>query len=68
MTRRLDSYERRYLPGGAVRHLLTYSSNAIAVCGIGPWVSAFWMGTGSQVEYETTESLPDCKLCLRRRR
>jgi hypothetical protein len=68
VTRALTTYERRYLPGGAVRHLLRAATDAAAVCGIGPWTYADWHGTGSQSEYEMTESLPDCKLCLRRLR
>lgn len=66
----MSALERRYLPGGAVAHLLAGASAARAVCGIAPYLAGAWawLGTGSQVEYETVASLPDCKLCLRRRR
>lgn len=64
----MSAHVRRYLPGGAVRHLLADGFAVTAVCGIAPYLAGswYWRGTGSQVEYETAESLPDCKLCLRR--
>lgn len=68
MTRAVEVFERRYVRGGAVRHLLVDSEAAVAVCGMGPWVHDQWYGTGSQVEYETVASLPDCRLCLARQR
>jgi hypothetical protein len=68
MTRALDRYERRYLTGGAVRHLLVGALADAAVCGLAPWTYSRWRGASSQVERDLLALLPDCKLCLRRRR
>lgn len=58
----------RYTHGGKVRHALTVSTNAVAVCGLSVWSSQWWLGTGSQTEYETVEGLPECRNCVRRGR
>lgn len=59
--------EWRYLPNGKVVHALSHASARIAQCGIGPvWYAPDgWYGTGSQVEYETVASLPECKRCVK---
>lgn len=64
----LDGWEWRYLSGRRVVHALSYPSAAIARCGTGSlWFapSDGWMGTGSQVEYETAAALPRCGRCVR---
>jgi hypothetical protein len=67
VSRSLEAYERRYVAGGAVRHLLVDALADAAVCGLAPWKYSLWHGTGSRVERDLLASLPDCKLCLRRR-
>lgn len=56
--------EWRYLPDGRVKHALNKGDDLSAICGTSPWVLSGWCGTGSQVEYETNESLPECKRCI----
>lgn len=59
-------YEWRYLRNGKAKHALSYASARYAICGCGPqWFDPDdWLGTGSQVEYETVAALPECKRCL----
>lgn len=60
--------EWRYLPGGKVKHALSYPAAAVAICGTGPaWYAAVygWYGTGTQTEYETAAALPRCRRCVR---
>jgi hypothetical protein len=64
----VTGFERRYLTGGAVRHLLVDALSAAAVCGVAPWMYSLWHGTASRVERDLLASLPDCRLCLRRLR
>jgi hypothetical protein len=60
-----DEYTWRYLPGGAVRHLLGQDRIA-AVCGRSPvWYAPDgWYGTGTQAEYETCAGLAACRRCV----
>jgi hypothetical protein len=59
----VDRYDWRYLPTGKSRHALQDVEDVLAVCGIPgtPW----WLGTGSQAEYERLAGLPMCLRCLR---
>lgn len=58
-------YAYRYMAGGSVAHALGRASDAAAVCGMGPWLSRHWRGTGSQEEYERAAALPLCRRCER---
>lgn len=57
--------EWRYMPGGSVTHALGRPTQPEAACGRYRVPAEDWMGSGSQVEYETAESLPKCKQCRR---
>jgi len=70
MTKRLSSEPVRvYLRGGKVAHLLPpYSSpNSYdsSHCGRSPEWLSYWLGTGSQREYDYVATLPTCKICER---
>ncbi|MEV1315307.1 hypothetical protein AB0J14_04400 [Micromonospora arborensis] len=62
----MTGLEWRYTPGGQVRHALTRSSDAGAVCGIYLLPASDWLGTGSQGEYERVEALRPCLRCVRK--
>ena len=64
----------RYLPRRKVKHALrtdgSYTGHQpIALCGTSPaWFvpsSDQWWGTGKQSEYETVETLPECRRCAK---
>lgn len=57
--------EWRYTRDGRVKHALRHSTDALSLCGVGPWVSSEWRGTGSQAEYERRAMLPECRRCAR---
>lgn len=56
----------RYVPRGEVKHRLRCSTAVRAVCGFSVWTPSDWFGTGSQLEYERVDELPECQLCLKR--
>lgn len=58
--------EWRYTSDGKVKHALTASTSAVAVCGHSVWSAQWWLGTGSPTEHETVEALPECRNCVRR--
>lgn len=57
--------EYRYLPGSKVKHELVWERSNSSRCGIVCIPASVWMGTGSQMEYETAQRLPLCKNCER---
>lgn len=61
----MNAYEWRYLPRGKAKHALRDLTWHAAVCGVSPhWFDPDgWCGTGSQIEYETVEALPECRRC-----
>lgn len=63
----MTGHEWRYVERGQVKHALSFSAAAVAICGIGPrWFAPDWFGTGSQTEYERLAELPACRRCLAR--
>ena len=63
---------KRYLnKNSSVRHFISNLLNArngVSLCNISPYLFADlddWLGTGSQIEYEKLEQLPDCKNCVK---
>jgi hypothetical protein len=61
--------EWRYLRRSRVVHAIGYNSltpAATARCGLSPWDPSDWLGTGTQIEYETADALPPCRRCLSR--
>ena len=59
-----DRYEWRFTVGGTVVHALVRSGDNRALCGVNRWPARFWLGTGSQGEYETAARLPECGKCV----
>jgi hypothetical protein len=57
--------EWRYLPRSEVKHALTQSDHAAAACGLYVLPASMWLGTGSQVEYETVAGLRACRSCVK---
>jgi hypothetical protein len=61
----------RYLDGGRCRHAVPQWTHHVghaprAVCGLETFRAEDWHGSGSQVEYETATSLPECRRCVAR--
>lgn len=61
-----DHVEWRYVAAGKVRHAHRSGVAHESVCGRWVFDPAWWLGTGSQAEYERCASLPMCKTCLLR--
>jgi len=60
-----ENFEWRYLPRGEVRHAFEPESVGVRTrCGIADHPVTYWMGTGSQREYDICARLPRCKNCL----
>jgi len=58
--------EWRYTTTGSKRHLVNvFFRSASTVCGIQAWTFDYWLGAGSQEEYEKVASLPNCRSCVR---
>lgn len=59
----------RYLANRKVKHAVPVNTmwytghDPISLCGIIIVVPDQWRGTGSQEEYDTVDSLPECKRC-----
>lgn len=60
--------EWRYLPRGLVAHALDTASEAAAICGASAGHGDYWLGTGTQDEYERAATLPECRRCAARLR
>lgn len=59
----------RYLRTGKQVHALRVSTTGldrVAGCGMAPPWYEGWLGTGSQVEYETAAGAPKCRRCARK--
>ncbi|MFY1686417.1 hypothetical protein [Plantactinospora sp. WMMB782] len=57
--------EWRYLPKSQVKHALTRADDCAAMCGLYVLPASMWLGTGSQVEYETVAGLRECRSCVK---
>jgi hypothetical protein len=60
-------FDRFYLPHGQVAHAISNigprSLYTSAACRTGPGFGSFWLGTGTQDEYEKAATLPRCRRC-----